>query len=68
MSKTVNLYEVGGTAEVAKWLECPKQQIHSLRKNSKFPEPVHTISASPLWLMSDVMAFKDSWKRRAKKV
>lgn len=61
---TVSVYNVGGTAEVAELLECPKQQVHSLRKNPKFPTPVRELAATPLWSLSEVATFKASWKRR----
>ena len=60
----VSVHNVGGTAEVAELLECPKQQVHSLRKNPKFPTPVRELAATPLWNLSEVATFKDSWKRR----
>lgn len=58
------IYNIGGTAEVADLLECPKQQVHSLRKNPKFPTPVRELAATPLWRLSDVSMFKETWKRR----
>lgn len=58
------IYNIGGTAEVADLLNCPKQQVHSLRKNPKFPTPVRELAATPLWRLSDVSTFKETWKRR----
>lgn len=56
--------DIAGTAEVAAFLECPKQQIHSLQRNPKFPKPITNLAATPVWDLSEVRAFKDSWKRR----
>lgn len=64
MENTIDILNIGGTAEVAEILNCPKQQIHSLRKNLKFPRPIHNIAATPLWKLSDVEVFKQEWKRR----
>lgn len=66
MDNLVPLNDIGGTAEVAQLLVCPKQQVYALRRNSKFPAPIHTLSATPLWRLSEVQVFKDSWKRRPK--
>lgn len=57
----------GGTAEIAELLECPRQQIHSLRRRKDFPLPVFTLRATPVWAMYEVQAFKETWKRRPKK-
>lgn len=66
MSLTIELTDIGGTAEVAALLECPKQQIHALRKNPSFPTPVRTLSSTPIWRLSEVDTFKTTWKRRKK--
>ncbi len=63
MSDDIN--DVGGTAEVAALLECPKQQIHALRRSPKFPTPVRTLAATPVWNLSDIREFKASWRRRS---
>lgn len=67
LTNNIGVHDIGGTAEVAELLECPKQQIHALRKNPAFPTPVRTIAATPLWLLSDISSFKSNWKRRAKR-
>lgn len=61
---TLAIHNLGGTAEVAQVLECPKQQVHSLRRNPKFPQPVRELAATPLWRISEVLIFKETWKRR----
>lgn len=67
MNDTITPTDIGGTAEVAALLECPKQQIHALRKQSSFPAPFLVLSSTPLWKLSDVANFKATWKRRTKK-
>lgn len=57
----------GGTAEVAAYLDCPRQQIHSLRRLKHFPQPVFTLRATPVWDMGEVSVFKTTWKRHPKK-
>lgn len=60
----IDSQKIGGTAEVAALLNCPKQQIHALRKRDDFPKPFHTISASPLWNLDDIGVWAQTWKRR----
>jgi hypothetical protein len=55
---------VGGTAEVAEVLNCPKQQIHALRKLSAFPKPIHKVAATPLWDLEQIRLFGSTWRRR----
>lgn len=55
---------LAGTAEVAKELGCPKQQVYSLRKRSDFPEPIIKLAATPIWDIRQVRDFKDNWQRR----
>lgn len=62
----INPKQIVGTAEVASLLGCSKQQIASLRKNPKFPAPIATLAATPLWDASQIAAFKADWKRRGK--
>lgn len=62
---TLDINDIGGTAEVATLLECPKQQIHALRRSPKFPAPVRTLAATPIWNLSDIREFKSSWRRRS---
>lgn len=64
---TINIDNIAGTAEVAECLECPKQQIHALRKNTQFPAPIKNIGATPLWNLDDIKVFKESWKRKGKR-
>lgn len=64
MSITTDHMDIGGTAEVAAILECPKQQLYALRKNTMFPSPFLTIAATPLWHLSEIREFKSVWKRR----
>jgi hypothetical protein len=65
-STSIRAADILGTAEVAALLECPKQQIHTLRKRSDFPIPVATIAATPLWDRNDIITFKTTWVRRKK--
>ena len=57
----------GGTAEVAEFLGCSRQQIHSLRRLPRFPLPVLHLRATPVWDMAEIATFKASWKRRPRK-
>lgn len=60
----MDINNIGGTAEVAELLGCPKQQIHALRKRANFPKPIRVLSATPLWDLEDVRMFASTWKRR----
>jgi hypothetical protein len=64
MGALVDVEDLGGTAEVAALLECPKQQIRSLQRNPRFPQPVAHLASTPLWDLAEVRAFKATWKRR----
>ena len=55
---------IGGVAEVAHILDCPKPQIHALRKRADFPAPFMRIAATPLWDLEEVDRFKATWVRR----
>lgn len=63
-SVVINVNNLGGTAEVAELLGCPKQQIHALRKRADFPKPVRTLSATPIWDLESIRAFATTWVRR----
>jgi hypothetical protein len=60
----INITDIVGTAEVATLLNCPKQQIHALRKRSDFPAPIVNLSATPLWNAQHIKEFGANWKRR----
>lgn len=64
----MDINNIGGTAEVAELLGCPKQQIHALRKRADFPKPIRILSATPLWDLDSVRAFATTWSRRRPKV
>jgi hypothetical protein len=60
----MDINNIGGTAEVAELLGCPKQQIHALRKRANFPKPIRVLSATPLWNLEEIRLFASNWKRR----
>lgn len=60
----IKIDEIGGTAEVAKVLGCPKQQIYALRRRSDFPKPFTELASTPLWNLIHVREFGAKWKRR----
>lgn len=60
----IKIDEIGGTAEVAETLGCPKQQIHALRHRSDFPKPFKVLASTPLWNLEEVREFGKNWKRR----
>lgn len=62
----VDVEHIIGTAEVAEILQCPKQQIYTLRKRRDFPQPIRTIAATPLWDAAEVKKFASTWVRRKK--
>lgn len=63
-SATIDISNIGGTAEVANLLGCPKQQIHALRRRKDFPRPVCRIAASPIWDLNEIRKFGETWVRR----
>ncbi len=66
MSELVMTNDLGGSAEVAATLGCPKQQIAKLRQRRDFPEPLVLLAATPIWDLRDIRHFRDTWKRRHK--
>jgi hypothetical protein len=62
----MDINNIGGTAEVAALLGCPKQQIHTLRKRADFPKPIKHLSATPLWDLESIRQFATTWNRRRK--
>lgn len=60
----IKIDEIGGTAEVAKVLGCPKQQIYALRRRSDFPKPFMELASTPLWNLIHIREFGAKWKRR----
>lgn len=61
----IKIDEIGGTAEVAEVLGCPKQQIYALRRREDFPKPFMELASTPLWNLIHVREFGNSWKRRS---
>lgn len=55
---------IGGTAEIAELLGCPKQQIFALRKRKDFPKPIRILAATPLWDLDEIRVFATTWTRR----
>jgi predicted DNA-binding transcriptional regulator AlpA len=51
-----------GTSEVAVVLGVSKQRIHALRKNKKFPQPIVTLAATPIWDKREITAFLAEWR------
>lgn len=65
MMTMVPAEHLGGTAEVADLLDCPRQQVSSLRRRTDFPEPVTMLAATPVWDLRVIHDFKSSWQRRS---
>lgn len=64
LSITIDISNIGGTAEVANLLGCPKQQIHALRRRRDFPRPLCRIAATPIWDLNEIRKFGETWVRR----
>lgn len=64
--RSIRVEDLAGTSEVAEFLNCPKQQIHSLQRNPQFPKPVIHLASTPIWDLSEVAVFRAGWKRRKK--
>lgn len=64
--RSIPVERIAGTSEVASLLECPKQQIHALQRNPRFPKPVVYLASTPIWDLSEIAEFKAGWKRRKK--
>jgi hypothetical protein len=52
-----------GTAELASFLGVSKQRVSELRRENRLPAPVAELRAGPVWTMSSLRRFVDSWDR-----
>ena len=54
-----------GFAEVAKFLNISRQRVTQLRKSDpRFPEPVSTLQATPVWESADI----ERWARETGRI
>lgn len=53
-----------GITEVAEILGVSKQRVSELRQSGRFPSPVAEIAAGPVWTVSSLDRFIDTWDRR----
>lgn len=60
----MDINQIGGTAEIAELLGCPKQQVFALRKRKDFPKPLRVLAATPLWNLDEIRTFATTWVRR----
>jgi hypothetical protein len=58
-----NFPVVMGTAEVVERLGVSRQRLTELRASGRFPEPILTLAATPVWLAGAVDAFVETWDR-----
>lgn len=56
----VDVRELVGTHEVAAMVRLTDARIGQLRRAGKFPDPVHSVKATPLWLASDIQRWLDN--------
>lgn len=60
-----NFPDIVGSGEVLEFLGISKQRLWQLRNSGEFPEPMVSLSATPIWLRGAVEAFRDrSWNRQ----
>ena len=53
-----------GVSEVAAILGVSRQRVAELRHKRGFPAPIAEISAGPIWEVSSLNTFLDTWERR----
>ena len=53
-----------GAAEVAEFLGVSKQRVSELRSAGRMPAPVAELRSGPVWAVSSLQRFVDSWDRR----
>lgn len=56
--------ELAGVTELAKLFGVSKQRMSELRTREDFPAPVAELAAGPVWKVSNLRRFLDSWERR----
>jgi hypothetical protein len=53
-----------GVSEVAALLGVSRQRVAELRNRRGFPAPIAEISAGPIWKVSSLNTFLESWERK----
>lgn len=53
-----------GTKEVAEILGITRYNVPNTRKTKGFPDPITYIGTRPVWLQSDIIAYKEKRKSR----
>lgn len=53
-----------GVAEVAEMLHVSRQRISELRMTKGFPAPLAELASGPVWAVSTLSSFTDTWERR----
>lgn len=56
---------IAGLTEAAAFLGVSKQRLHQLqKKNPKFPRPLLTLAATPIWTLQSLEEFRVNWNRK----
>ena len=59
-----NFPEILGTTEVGDVLGVSCQRLHELRTAGRFPDPLMTLAATPIWLKSTIDSHLKRWDRK----
>jgi hypothetical protein len=53
-----------GVSEIAATLGVSRQRVSELRTRDDFPAPIAELAAGPVWTMSSLRRFSDTWDRK----
>lgn len=56
--------DVIGSGEVLEVMGISKQRLWQLRQTDDFPQPMVTLSATPIWMRAAIESFMERWNRK----
>lgn len=56
--------DVVGSGEVLELMGISKQRLWQLRQTDDFPQPMVTLSATPIWMRAAIESFMERWNRK----
>ena len=59
-----NVPDIVGVAEVANILSVSRQRVSELARSGRFPHPVTTLAAGPIWYRAAIARYVERWPRR----
>jgi hypothetical protein len=60
MTRAMKIPRLAGLAEVATILSVTRQRAGQITQTRRFPDPLQRLAMGPVWLESDVLAYRDT--------